>query len=312
MWYLKTNGALYMQRKEGIMAGYNPDDYELVEVRLERFWKDNPDGKIKTKLIESSENGQMVICHAEVYEHKEDTEPKATGIAQEYQDDKSFANRTSWMEVCETSAIGRALANWKYQGSKKARPSQEEMSKVAKQPPTKKAEQPETGKQTSKITESALKSLVLAYCNDDKNFARECYSTTMKRFTISNKVTNDVSTWDDTLINKFLELIDLYVKKFKDDFEKQADNTQEINNALSILDAVEIESEDNVADIKEGPWMQEPISDGQKNFIESLITQAIDSKLDELAAEAKQYLASGEATKGNASQMIDKLKDALS
>ena len=312
MWYIKTNGALYMQRKEGIMAGYNPDDYELVEVRLERFWKDNPDGKIKTKLIESSENGQMVICHAEVYEHKEDTEPKATGIAQEYQDDKSFANRTSWMEVCETSAIGRALANWKYQGSKKARPSQEEMSKVAKQPPTKKAEQPETGKQTSKITESALKSLVLAYCNDDKNFARECYSTTMKRFTISNKVTNDVSTWDDTLINKFLELIDLYVKKFKDDFEKQADNTQEINNALSILDAVEIESEDNVAEIKEGPWMQEPISDGQKNFIESLITQAIDSKLDELAAEAKQYLASGEATKGNASQMIDKLKDALS
>ena len=294
------------------MAGYNPDDYELVEVRLERFWKDNPDGKIKTKLIESSENGQMVICHAEVYEHKEDTEPKATGIAQEYQDDKSFANRTSWMEVCETSAIGRALANWKYQGSKKARPSQEEMSKVAKQPPTKKAEQLETGKQTSKITESALKSLVLAYCNDDKNFARECYSTTMKRFTISNKVTNDVSTWDDTLINKFLELIDLYVKKFKDDFEQQAGNTQEINNALSILDAVETESEDNVADIKEGPWMQEPISDGQKNFIESLITQAIDSKLDELAAEAKQYLASGEATKGNASQMIDKLKDALS
>ena len=294
------------------MAGYNPDDYELVEVRLERFWKDNPDGKIKTKLIESSENGQMVICHAEVYEHKEDTEPKATGIAQEYQDDKSFANRTSWMEVCETSAIGRALANWKYQGSKKARPSQEEMSKVAKQPPTKKAEQLETGKQTSKITESALKSLVLAYCNDDKNFARECYSTTMKRFTISNKVTNDVSSWDETLINKFLELIDLYVKKFKDDFEQQAGNTQEINNALSILDAVEKESEDNVGEIKEGPWMQEPISDGQKNFIESLITQAIDSKLDELAAEAKQYLASGEATKGNASQMIDKLKDALS
>ena len=34
--------------------------------------------------------------------------------------------------------------------------------------------------------------------------------------------------------------------------------------------------------------------------------------LDELGAEAKQYLASGEATKGNASQMIDKLKDALS
>ena len=44
--------------------GYNIDDYEVVEVRLEKFWKENPDGKIKTTLVESSENGQMVICHA--------------------------------------------------------------------------------------------------------------------------------------------------------------------------------------------------------------------------------------------------------
>ena len=294
------------------MAGYNPDDYELVEVRLEKFWKENPDGKVKTKLVESSEDGLMVICYAEIYEHKDDTEPKATGLAQEYQDDKSVANRTSWMEVCETSAIGRALANWKYQGSKKARPSQEEMSKVAKQPPTKKEEPQEIGKPTSKITEKALKSLVLAYCNDDKNFARECYTTTMNRFTITNKVTNDITTWDDATINSFLEKIDIYVKKFKDDFDKMSDNSEVINNTMSILDAKEMESEEDMAEIKEGPWMQEPISEGQVKFIESLITQAIDSKLDELAAEAKQYLASGEATKGNASQMIDKLKDALS
>ena len=59
------------------MAGYNPDDYELVEVRLEKFWKENPDGKVKTKLVESSEDGLMVICYAEIYEHKDDTEPKA-------------------------------------------------------------------------------------------------------------------------------------------------------------------------------------------------------------------------------------------
>jgi hypothetical protein len=134
----------------------------------------------------------------------------------------------------------------------------------------------------------------------------------MKRFTITNKVSDDITTWDDTLINKFLELIDIYVKKFKDDFDKMSNNSEVINNTMSILDAKEMESEEDMAEIKEGPWMQEPISEGQVKFIESLITQAIDSKLDELAAEAKQYLASGEATKGNASQMIDKLKDALS
>ncbi len=292
--------------------GYNPDDYELVEVRLEKFWKENPDGRIKTKLIESSEDGLMVICYAEIYEHKDDTEPKATGIAQEYQDDKSFANRTSWMEVSETSALGRALANWKYQGSKKARPSKEEMSKVSKEPPTKKEEAPEIGKQTSKITEGALKNLVLAYCNDDKVFAKESYNTTMKRFTITNKVSEDVTTWDDATINLFLEKIDVYVKKFKDDFETMANNSEVINNTMSILNAQEMEKEKDMGEIKEGPWMQEPISEGQIKFIESLITQAVDDKQDALAAEAKQYLASGEATKGNASQMIDKLKDALS
>ena len=40
--------------------------------------------------------------------------------------------------------------------------------------------------------------------------------------------------------------------------------------------------------------------------------QAIDAGQDELGSEAKKYLASGEATKGNASAMIDKLKSALS
>ena len=134
----------------------------------------------------------------------------------------------------------------------------------------------------------------------------------MKRFTITNKVSEDVTTWDDATINLFLEKIDVYVKKFKDDFKTMANNSEVINNTMSILNAQEMEKEKDMGEIKEGPWMQEPISEGQIKFIESLITQAVDDKQDVLAAEAKQYLASGEATKGNASQMIDKLKDALS
>ncbi len=134
----------------------------------------------------------------------------------------------------------------------------------------------------------------------------------MKRVTLASGITDDVTTWSDEIINEFLKLIKIYVDKFRDDFEAQAGNTETINNALSILDAKEIESEDDMAEIKEGPWMQEPISEGQVNFIEMLIKQAIDDGLDELGAEAKQYLNSGNATKGNASKMIDKLKDALS
>ena len=37
------------------------------------------------------------------------------------------------------------------------------------------------------------------------------------------------------------------------------------------MGAQEKESEEDMADIPDGPWQQEPISDGQKNFIESLL-----------------------------------------
>ena len=291
------------------MAKFNLDDYELVEDRLKKYWKDNPEGMISTNVVHITEDGTCVTIKADVTDNN--GRLVATGIAQETKGD-GFANTTSWVENCETSAIGRALANWKYQGSKKARPSKEEMSKVSKEPPTKKAEPQKTGQSPSKITEVALKDLVFSQCGEDKNFAKQAYDVTMKRVTLASGITDDVTTWSDEIINEFLKLIKIYVDKFRDDFEAQAGNTETINNALSILDAKEIESEDDMAEIKEGPWMQEPISEGQVNFIEMLIKQAIDDGLDELGAEAKQYLNSGNATKGNASQMIDKLKDALS
>jgi hypothetical protein len=49
-----------------------------------------------------------------------------------------MVNKTSALENCETSAIGRALANYQFQGSKK-RASLEEMVKVYRQ-----GEQPQT------------------------------------------------------------------------------------------------------------------------------------------------------------------------
>ena len=49
-----------------------------------------------------------------------------------------MVNKTSALENCETSAIGRALANYQYQGSRK-RASLEEMVKVYRQ-----GEQPQT------------------------------------------------------------------------------------------------------------------------------------------------------------------------
>jgi hypothetical protein len=112
------------------MAKFNPAEYETVEDRLKIFWKENPEGRIETDIIHITTDGTCVTIQAQIYRLETDARPVSTGIAQETKGQGGFANADAWMENCETSAIGRALANWKYQGSNKKRPSLEEMSKT--------------------------------------------------------------------------------------------------------------------------------------------------------------------------------------
>ena len=106
---------------------FNLDDYETVEERLIKYWKDNPDGRIFTRLLESS--ASRFIVEAAIYRSKDDSAPWATGLAEETVQGRGV-NATSALENCETSAIGRALANAGY-ATKGKRASREEMSKVA-------------------------------------------------------------------------------------------------------------------------------------------------------------------------------------
>lgn len=112
------------------MAKFNLDNYELVEDRLAKFWEEFPNGRIKTSVVSSSADGTMVIVKAELFKDFNDTEPVSTGLAQETKGIGGFANNEAWLENCESSSLGRALANWKYQGNKKPRPTQQEMKKV--------------------------------------------------------------------------------------------------------------------------------------------------------------------------------------
>ena len=181
------------------------------------------------------------------------------------------------------------------------------------EPPKKKLVAQESTKSPSSLTEPQLKEMVFSMCNEDKNFAKKCYETSMTRIKMDKSIGDNVADWSNDNVDKFLKLVEDYVAKYKDEFEKRAGNSEVVNNIIETLGNVEEkESEEDMADIPDGKWKEDPISDGQKNFIESLITQAIDSGLDELGAEAKAYLNGGEATKGNASAMIDKLKSALS
>jgi hypothetical protein len=105
---------------------FNLEDYETVEERLVKFWKDHPDGRIDTTLVESTL--QRFIVKASVFRTEVDAQAWTTGFAEETVSTRGV-NSTSALENCETSAIGRALANAGYV-TKGKRPSREEMAKV--------------------------------------------------------------------------------------------------------------------------------------------------------------------------------------
>jgi len=112
---------------------FNLADYEPVEVRLEKFIKDYPSFRIATELevVEAT----RYIVKAYLYKDAGDSVAWATGYAEETVSARGV-NQTSALENCETSAIGRALANAGY-APKGKRPSREEMSKVVAQKPVK-------------------------------------------------------------------------------------------------------------------------------------------------------------------------------
>ena len=112
---------------------FNLADYETVEVRLEKFIKDYPDSRIATELEVCDRDRYIVKAY--LYKTAADTVAWTTGHAEEKVTDRGV-NSTSALENCETSAIGRALANAGY-AAKGKRPSREEMSKVVAQKPVK-------------------------------------------------------------------------------------------------------------------------------------------------------------------------------
>jgi hypothetical protein len=112
---------------------FNLADYEPVEVRLEKFIKDYPAFRISTEL-EVVEAARYIV-KAYLFKDASDSVAWATGYAEETVTARGV-NQTSALENCETSAIGRALANAGY-APKGKRPSREEMSKVLAAKPVK-------------------------------------------------------------------------------------------------------------------------------------------------------------------------------
>lgn len=82
-------------------------DYAEVNQRIKAFRMVYPTGRIET-FLQSNENGVCVFRAVAGCYDSEGFRVLGTGTAYE-KEDSSYINKTSYIENCETSAVGRAL-----------------------------------------------------------------------------------------------------------------------------------------------------------------------------------------------------------
>ena len=79
-------------------------EYAEVNQRIKAFRMCYPNGSISTEILSLADG--IVTMRATIY--NEEGQVLGTGTAQE-KETSSFINKTSYIENCETSAVGRAL-----------------------------------------------------------------------------------------------------------------------------------------------------------------------------------------------------------
>ena len=107
---------------------YDPSKYETVDARLKRLFVTNPKASIHTEIVWNDADFNKVCFKASLMEQGEVI---ATGFAMDWKSKDKGATTTNWVETSETSAIGRAIANSKYQDKNAERPSRQEMEIAA-------------------------------------------------------------------------------------------------------------------------------------------------------------------------------------
>lgn len=151
--------------------GYNNYDknYDTAADRLKVFYEKYPNHRIVTRLLNhivTSEGKYQVDFLAEILNSS--GEVVATGHASE-REGASDINKTSWVENCETSAIGRALKTFGIGDAGNFASKEEVDNANDKKKVTEKKEKVTKGKTLTAKAKKGTKALDLSFITDDRS-----------------------------------------------------------------------------------------------------------------------------------------------
>ncbi|NBU22797.1 MAG: hypothetical protein EBS38_02640 [Actinobacteria bacterium] len=107
---------------------FDLDSYQTVQERIDLFRKKFPDGRFEIDLVHMTD--QQVVMRASVFTMFDSDKPTCVDFAEERLG-SSPVNKTSHVENCATSALGRAISQLGGEFSPtNKKPSREEMEKV--------------------------------------------------------------------------------------------------------------------------------------------------------------------------------------
>lgn len=108
-----------MSNKDSGIVLIHGKEYKTVAKRVKEFREEYPDFYLTSEIIQMDADQCVVKAYIGMHNKDGTSSVYATGHAQEFKN-ASFINKTSYVEVCESSAWGRALANFGYAGSELA------------------------------------------------------------------------------------------------------------------------------------------------------------------------------------------------
>lgn len=154
-------------------------DYIEVNERIMKFYEKYPEGSIQTEILQLDWEKGVVLMKAYAYRHPNDERP-AIGHAYEKESD-GYINKTSMIENCETSAVGRALAMLGIEVKKSVASKEEVERAIEQQEQIKKKEQGNGDMKCSKCGATITKA-VKAYSEQfyGKALCQNCQKTEKK------------------------------------------------------------------------------------------------------------------------------------